>query len=340
MNASKKPRSNKDKENLIVYNSSSDQADFLKIEALSDFLQAGDLLVVNDAATLPSSHIAETLKGEIFELRLASAVSENTWKAIAMGSGNWHNTTESRGLPPEFKIGDIILIAGKLNAKIREISFANRFLTIEFENEKTEIWTELLKNGRPIQYSYLEEDLNLNEFQTVFASQPWAIEMPSAGRPLSWNLLQNLLKKGVKIATLTHAAGISSTGLAELDAILPLPERSDISQKTVDLVNETKAKNNKVIAVGTTVVRALEGRFYSHGELKSGVEITDLRIHNQFKLNVVDALLSGLHDPSESHFELMRAFASEVSLKSVFNEAEKRDFLCHEFGDSILVFKQ
>ncbi len=121
------------------------------------------------------------------------------------------------------------------------------------------LWAALYREGRPVQYSYLAHDLPLWAVQTVYAARPWAFEMPSAGRPLSWEILLALRRKGVRWASLTHAAGLSSTGDPAIDAALPLAERYDIPAATVRAVADTRARGGRVIAVGTTVVRALEG---------------------------------------------------------------------------------
>ena len=174
--------------------------------------------------------------------------------------------------------------------------------------------------------------------QTAYAARPWAFEMPSAGRPLSWEILLALRRRGVRWASLTHAAGLSATGDPALDAALPLPEAFEIPAATARAVAETRARNGRVVAVGTTVVRALEGAAAQHdGIVRAGRGETDLRITPAFRPRVVDGILSGAHAAHESHFQLLAAFAGAALLAAAAAQAERAGFLTHELGDSMLV---
>jgi S-adenosylmethionine:tRNA ribosyltransferase-isomerase len=163
--------------------------------------------------------------------------------------------------------------------------------------------------------------------------------MPSAGRVLRVPLLRALRKKGVAIATVTHAAGLSSTGDPALDAALPLPELSLIPETAVAAVEEAKGRGGRVVAVGTTVVRALEGA-HREGRLRAGANRTDLRIGLGFRPRVVAGLLTGLHEPGESHFELLQAFAPRPLLESAIVHARDEGYLGHEFGDASLILAE
>jgi len=173
--------------------------------------------------------------------------------------------------------------------------------------------------------------------QTVYAGRPWAFEMPSAGRPLSWETLLALRRRGVHWAALTHAAGLSATGDPAIDAALPLPERYDIPAATVTAIEETRRRRGRVIAVGTTVVRALEGANVANGILKAGSGTTDLRIGPHFQPRIVDGILSGTHADGESHFALLGAFASSQLLRDAAAFADACGFHTHELGDSMLI---
>jgi S-adenosylmethionine:tRNA ribosyltransferase-isomerase len=172
--------------------------------------------------------------------------------------------------------------------------------------------------------------------QTAFAGRPLAAEMPSAGRPLRVSLLRALRSRGLAIAVITHAAGLSSTGDRALDAALPLPELSLVPESAVAAVDAALAKGGRVVAVGTTVVRALEGAVRS-GRLQAGAKRTDLRIGPGFRPRVVSGLLTGLHEPGESHFELLQAFAPRALLEAAIEHAARAGYLSHEFGDSCLI---
>jgi S-adenosylmethionine:tRNA ribosyltransferase-isomerase len=184
-----------------------------------------------------------------------------------------------------------------------------------------------------VQYSHLEAPLPLWAVQTRYGARPWAAELPSAGRPLSWELLLALRRRGVAVAAVTHACGLSATGDEAIDHALPLPERYDIPAATVDAV----ARARRVIAVGTSVVRALEGCTRDRGQLTAGEGETDLVVGPQFRPRLVKGLLTGLHDPSASHFQLLQAFAPLPLLERAYAHAEQAGYLGHEFGDSCLI---
>ena len=175
--------------------------------------------------------------------------------------------------------------------------------------------------------------LELWDVQNRYASRPWAFELPSAGRPLTFEALFELERRGASVAAVTHAASISSTGSAELDARLPLPERYEIGEAAAESINGAE----RVIAVGTSVVRALEGHASSAGRLQAGAGETALRLSGNYDTRVVDGLLTGLHEPGTSHFELLEAFAPRPLLERAFGHAARTGYLQHEFGDSCLV---
>jgi S-adenosylmethionine:tRNA ribosyltransferase-isomerase len=141
----------------------------------------------------------------------------------------------------------------------------------------------------------------------------------------------------VAIASLTHAAGISSTGRASLDRRLPLPERYEIGEALVRAITDAKSRGGRVIAVGTTVVRALESSFAEHGEVRAGRSLATLLVGPGHSCGVVDGLLSGMHEFGTSHYALLQAFAPAPLLARAFEHAERAGYLGHEFGDACLV---
>jgi S-adenosylmethionine:tRNA ribosyltransferase-isomerase len=158
--------------------------------------------------------------------------------------------------------------------------------------------------------------------------------MPSAGRPLTWDVLLGLRRAGIELATLTHAAGLSSTGDLALDRMLPWPERYEIPQRTIDAIDRARARGGRVIAVGTTVVRALES---AH---EAGAGTATLRLDAAYRPRVVDGLVSGLHVPGESHFELLSAFAPPERLGRAMALAAATALSAHELGDACLVLRE
>lgn len=345
------PRHDRDDTRLLAIDRDSGALRDLAIADLPGLLRAGDLLVVNDAATLPASLRARVSgRADLLELRLTGGLDGSLAGAVLFGAGDWRTPTERRPAPPPLAVGDSLLFEGpganehvpgdtsELSAVVAAVDpRCSRLLTLRFDRGDAALWSALYRLGRPIQYSYLREPLALWSVQTGFAARPWAAEMPSAGRPLAWSTLLALRRAGVELAALTHAAGLSSTGDPQLDALLPLPERYELPLATVAAVARARARGGRVIAAGTTVVRALEGNLQRHGALRAGPGATDLVLGADFVPRVVDGLLTGMHDPGESHFQLLRAFAGAPVLLAAWRHASAAGYLQHEFGDATLL---
>jgi S-adenosylmethionine:tRNA ribosyltransferase-isomerase len=309
-----------------------------RFDELPRLFRPGDLVVVNDAATLPASLPALTARGAV-EVRLAGLGAGATeWSAVLFGAGSWRHRTEDRPAPPVLAAGDAVTFAGGLSAAVVHVSSVSpRLVALRFDRDREALWAALYRAGRPVQYSYVCGPLSLDQVQTPFAGRPWAVEMPSAGRPLGAGLLREARLRGVRVATVTLAAGLSSTGDPRLDARLPLPERYEIPAETVEAICRACGFGRRVIAVGTTVVRALEGCAAERGTLRAGTGWTDFRAGEGFRPTLVTGLLSGLHEPGSSHFELLGGFAPDVLLTAALQHAESSGYLGHEFGDSLLV---
>ncbi|HSN29384.1 MAG TPA: S-adenosylmethionine:tRNA ribosyltransferase-isomerase, partial [Kofleriaceae bacterium] len=273
-------------------------------------LREGDLVVVNDAATLPASLRGATATGEPFELRLSAPVEGTRLTGVVFGPGDHTTRTEHRPLPPP--LGDRVTIAG-LPAEVVTNSRdqpAGRRVELVVQATRDALWQAMYAHGRPVQYAHRRELLPLYEVQTAYAARPWAAEMPSAGRPLTWQVLLELRRHGIAVERLTHAAGLWSIGDAASDRTLPWPERYEIPRRTLAAVVEAKARGGRVIAVGTTVVRALESAAPSLASAaRDATGTATLVLGPSYQPRVVDGLVSGLHAPGESHFELLSAFA-------------------------------
>lgn len=320
---------------LLVLEASSGRLLDRAIGDLPDLLLPGDLLVLNDAATLPASLPALTSDGQAVELRLAGPSDGDLWPAVVLGAGDWRTRTEDRPAPPALAPGDRLAIAGAaLEAEVvGQGPVSPRLVRIRFDRAGAALWRALYRAGRPVQYAHHAADLALWSVQTVYAGRPWAVEMPSAGRPLDWRTLGALRQRGVELAWLTHAAGLSATGDPAIDAALPLPERYDIPPATAAAVARARAAGRRVIAVGTTVVRALEGAARS-GALSS---ITSHLVGPDTPLRAVDGVLTGIHAPGESHYRLLGAFAPDRALSGAARHAGAAGYLPHELGDLCLI---
>jgi S-adenosylmethionine:tRNA ribosyltransferase-isomerase len=255
--------------------------------------------------------------------------------AVLFGEGDWRTPTEHRAPPPEVREGDALML-GPLRATIVRTLGHPRLVQLRFSGEPDAIWAGLARHGRPVQYAHVREPLKLWDVWTRVAALPVAFEPPSAGFALDWALLSALKSRGIAFATLTHAAGLSSTGDAQLDARLPLDEPYLIPAATVDAIRRARQAGGRVIALGTTVARALEHAASVRG-LRPGPGVADQKIGPHTRLRLVDALVSGTHEPGTSHYELLRAFAPDEVLRRAGAELETHGYLTHEFGDSIWI---
>ena len=309
-----------------------------RLADLPSLLRANDVLVVNDAATLPASLSGATRLGAV-EVRLAGpGETDRDWTAVLFGAGSWRQRTEDRPPPPELTPGEVIRFGDDLSAEVRGVSpVSPRLVDLRFAEHGESLWPALYRQGRPVQYSYHCGPLALWHVQTAYGSRPWAVEMPSAGRPLGVALLGQLRRRGLTIATVTHAAGLSSSGDPGLDARLPLPERFEVPPWTVEAIRAARSAAGRVVAVGTSVVRALEASAANDGHVRPGRGVAVLRISAGFQPRAVDGLLTGVHEPGTSHFEMLRAFAPEPLLEEARGRAEAWGYLSHEFGDLSLI---
>ena len=305
-------------------------------------LRAGDLVVANDAATLPASlrgvHIATR---EPIEVRLAAARSLDVadhprFAAIVFGAGDYRTRTEDRPLPPPLGVGDRLEL-GPITATVKRLLDHPRLVELRLEGSSESVWAAIAHHGRPIQYAHVPAPLATWDVWTPIAAAPFAFEAPSAGFTLDWNALAQLRERGAGFATLTLAAGISSTGDPALDARLPFDEPYRIPAATAAAIRRAKQQGARVIAIGTTVVRALESAAARDGAVHAGDGIAKLKIGADTELQVVDAILSGTHERGTSHFELLRAFAGEAMLERMARVLDADAYRTHEFGDSIFL---
>ena len=311
---------------------------------LAQHVSPGDLLVANDAATIPASlRGVHARSGATIEIRLAGrhslAIDDvYNFTCIVFGAGDHRTPTEQRTLPPALRSGDRLAL-GPLKATVLKVLGHPRFIGLRFVGTPDEIWGGVAQHGKPIQYAHVERPLTMWDAWTPVAGLPVSFEPPSASFVIDWALLKTLQARGVGFATLTHAAGISSTGDDALDARLPFDEAYHLPAGTVRAITRTKARGGRVIALGTTVTRALEHAALDGPVLRSGAGLATQRIGAQTRLRVVDAIVSGAHEPGESHYELLRAFANDAVLLRMSGALE-HGYRSHEFGDSVLIVRQ
>jgi S-adenosylmethionine:tRNA ribosyltransferase-isomerase len=311
--------------------------------ALASLFRPGDLVVANDAATLPASlHGVHCSTCEPIEARLAGWLSFRAplrFVAVVFGAGDYRMLTEDRPPPPPLSAGDRLEF-GPLIALVECLLDHPRLVQIRFDGSPASVIRDLVRHGRPIQYAHVREPLMLWDVWTKIAANPVAFEPPSAGLALDWQTLKGWRERGVGFATLSHAAGLSSTGDTALDRQLPFEEFYRIPAACASAIAAAKSRLGRVIAIGTSVVRALESAANADGTVRAGQARASGRIARGARLRVVDAILTGVHQPGESHYELLRAFADETVLDRVRAAFDERDYRAHEFGDSLLIGRQ
>lgn len=294
---------------------------------LPAFLNAGDLLVVNDSATLPAS-LAATCRDLSFIVDFATDYGGGTW----LVEPRWSTNTPG---PLPLKPGDVIDLPGLKGHLIRQYPGLDRLWYVQFEGD---VRASMARFGSPIRYGYVPERYPLSTYQTYFARHPGSAEMPSAAYPFTADVVHHLRAKGVQIASITLHTGVSSLEV-ERDVVEehPLfPEPFVVSIAAADAVNAARAEGRSVIAVGTTVVRALESAW--EGKLvKPHAGFTRAYVHPGSGVHAVDGLLTGLHDPVTSHLAMLYAVAGKEMVLSGYAEAVKSGYLWHEFGDSHLI---
>jgi S-adenosylmethionine:tRNA ribosyltransferase-isomerase len=294
---------------------------------LPDFLAPGDLLVVNTSATLPAALAATRADGTELELRLSTPAPHGPadyWIVELRGAGG---PVRASG------VGELLTLPGGASAEILAPYAGGFRLWLARLDLPTALEGYLANHGRPIRYGYVPADWPMEAYQNAFAVEPGSAEMPSAGRPLTAELFARLTAGGVHVAPVTLHTGVSSPERHEA----PYPERFRVPAETARLVNAVHEWGGRVVAVGTTVVRALETAAQPDGTVSARDGWTSLVVTADRGLWTVDGLLSGWHEPRASHMELMRAAAGDELLRRSYAAALKLGYLWHEFGDSHLI---
>jgi S-adenosylmethionine:tRNA ribosyltransferase-isomerase len=296
------------------------------------YLKPGDLLVFNSSRTLPATIVGcDEPPGPCIEVRLAEHLPDDTWLALLLcRDSEQFSCGVSAGL--ELRFDDALTC--RILAPAPDIP---RLWRIRFSLTGAALIDALYRIGRPVRYKYLAAPWDLDYFQTVYAREPGSMEMPSAGRAFTWRLLFDLKRSGVEMASIVLHAGLSSYMDDELDALhIASEEEYTITRTAADAINAARARHDRVIAVGTTVVRGLESAA-SDGCVAAGHGYTRLHITAGHRLQIVDGLLTGLHEPAASHLDLLTAFLSPERLQAAYQEAIRLGYLWHEFGDLNLI---
>ncbi len=303
---------------LLVSERSSGRIEHAMFVDLPAILHPGDLLVVNDSATLPAAIVARRASGEPIALHLSSQVAGSLWIVEPRGTVA---PGERLFLPAD---GEATLIAPADAGRARMW-----FARIAVPEPVVEY---LYAYGEPIRYRYVTTPIPIDAYQTIFARVPGSAEMPSAARPFTHRIVAALGRRGVEIASVTLHCGVSSAENGEP----PQSERYWVSAVTAGAINRARDEGRRVIAVGTTVVRAVESAAFDDRAIASQ-GWTDLIVTPQRGVGLVDGILTGLHEPAATHLDMLQAFAPAGELRVAYDEAIAHNYLWHEFGDVHLI---
>jgi S-adenosylmethionine:tRNA ribosyltransferase-isomerase len=325
----------RDRVRLLVIDRDSDKFTHTRFDRITEFLDPGDLLVFNSSRTLPATLVGTIRHSKSkVEIRLAELLPDGTWLAlpIAQPPSNNAENVITKGLKLDFG-QDLSCEMLEQDQRIP------RLWRLRFSKSGTEFLDLVYRIGQPIRYRYLSAPWRLSYYQNVYALQPGASEMPSAGRAFTWRVLLQLRNQGVESASVTLHTGLSSYLDNELDRQhLASEEEYWVSEEAAGKISRARNLGRRIVAVGTTVVRALESVASEFGgDVRAYHQYTQLRITTDYRLQVVNGLLTGLHEPEASHLDLLAAFVPPPTIYAAYAEAIQQRYLWHEFGDLNLI---
>ncbi len=296
---------------------------------LPELLEPGDLVVVNTSATLPAALDGRRADGRHAPVHVSTALDDGDWVVeVRRPDGNGPDLTVTRG--------QTLRLPGRVHLRLA-MSYPDPTAAVSrlwraTADPTPSLREYLARHGRPVRYGYLRKQFPLADYQTVFATDPGSAEMASAGRPFTTSLVVRLITRGIVVAPVVLHAGVSSPELPEP----PTPERFQVSSTTAGLVNHVRAVGGRVVAVGTTTVRALESAAAADGTVRSASGWTDLVLGADRPARAVTGLVTGLHAPEASHLLLLEAVAGPRLVAAAYQAAVESGYLWHEFGDATL----
>jgi S-adenosylmethionine:tRNA ribosyltransferase-isomerase len=322
----------RDQVRLMVSYRASDHIAHTRFRDLPDYLSAGDVVVINTSGTLSAALEATRADGTPLELHLSTHLPADLWIVELRRPGE-------RGTQPFYEAiaGETLQLPGGATTMLHAPYAADRTappvgpprLWIATLQLPTPLLAYLDVHGFPIRYSYVRRQWPIEYYQTVYATEAGSAEMPSAGRAFTPELLTRLVARGVLIVPLLLHTGVASLE----DHEPPYEEFYRVPLDTARVLNDARAANRRIIAVGTTVVRALETVTDAQGITHPGEGWTRLVITPQRGIRSIDALLTGLHEPRATHLAMLEALAGREHLKITYAEALREGYLWHEFGD-------
>lgn len=327
----------RDEVRLMISNYSTDQVRHTRFYHLDKYLSEGDVIVINTSRTRNSALLATRTDGSVLELHLSIHLDDDLW-TVELRSINEMGKTRHLD---DARAGETLNLPGGVSAVLQgpfvsdcnDNSKPSETLWLAKIDFPQDVDDYLVRYGFPIRYNYVKERWPLSFYQTVYATEPGSAEMPSAGRPFTPKLLKRLESKGIRIAPLILHTGVSNIETHEP----PYKEFYRVMPETAHLVNEARASGHRVVAVGTTAIRALESVTNGEGKTHAGEGWTCLVITPEYKLRAVNALITGMHEPEATHLAMLEALAGLSHIKLAYEEALRKGYLWHEFGDLHLI---
>jgi S-adenosylmethionine:tRNA ribosyltransferase-isomerase len=296
---------------------------------LPRFLAPGDLVVVNTSRTLAAAVDGRRRQGPV-TVHFSTRLDDGCW-AVELRPGR-----RADGPVTDVEVGDTVALPGgrlQIELPYPDPDASSSRLWHARVLVPGSVPAYLARHGRPIAYSYVPGDWPLSDYQTVFAREPGSAEMPSAARPFTDALVTDLVSRGVAVAPVTLHTGVSSLDSGEP----PLPEPFAVPGSTARLIEHTRRHGGRVVAVGTTVTRALETVTAEDGTVSAGAGWTDLVLGADRRARVVTGLVTGWHQPGASHLRLLEAVAGPGLVAAAYAAARRSGYLWHELGDSALL---
>jgi S-adenosylmethionine:tRNA ribosyltransferase-isomerase len=300
-----------------------------RFSALGELMNAGDLLVVNTSATVAGALDGRLPGGDPIVVHLSGELPGDLWLVEVRqpeGGSTSPLLLERRA--------DIELLSGGQIQLLTRFADSRRLWIAKLDLASQPL-DYLCRHGRPIRYRHVAADWPLSFYQTIFGREPGSAEMPSASRPFTSELVTDLATRGVLIAPLLLHTGVSSLEGDER----PYPERFRVPAPTAAMINHVRSDKGRVVAVGTTVVRALATVTDERGYVHPGQGWTDVVVSADRPVSSLDGLLTGWHEPESTHLQMLEAFADTDDLASAYQVALDHGYLWHEFGDSHLLLR-
>ena len=317
----------RDHSKLLVLNKEEKTMEHKKFYNIIDYLKEGDVLVLNRTKVIPARLFGKKENGVVLECFLLKRIDLNTWEVLLKPAR-------------KLKIGQKIIFSEELEAELLEVKEdGNRVLKFNFEGSFEEIFDRLGEMPLP---PYISEKLeDKNRYQTVYAKEGESVAAPTAGLHFTEELLEKIKEKGIIIAEVFLDVGLGTFRPVQAENILDHKmhvEKYSVPKETVEIINNAKKNNHRIIAVGTTSVRTLESSVDENGNLIASEGYTGIFIYGDYKFKVVDAIITNFHLPKSTLIMLVSAFGGKEFIDAAYKKAIEEKYRFYSFGDSMLIY--